>query len=209
MIKQILLFMILILGVAPLFAQNNKKILVDADGNLINTPEMEEIVRKRQELLNNLDLYVLFSAQAKISNVLQKNNSIQIKKQGLKDIKFEFYMENKTQNPFDLIFNDGEARIRPELKLNGNIINYSKNKEKQLRNKDEHPAVYHVENITFLPAIRKALPDFTGIGDLQKWYDPLEVGFYELNFSYRFWKNKDGEQKTLSSQPIFLEILPD
>jgi hypothetical protein len=211
MLKQILLFVILFSSVVTILAQKDQKIKIQVDerGDPIVTPEMEAIIMKRQGIGRNLDSYVSFSAKAATLNATPKNDAIRISRQSLNDLKFEFFLENKTQTQFELIFNDVSQSIRPELKLNGKIVNYSEDKIKHLQSKADGLAAYRVDGVTFPPATKQAIPNFAGIGNLQKWYDPLDAGFYELTFSYRFGINQDGTKKSLLAQPIFLEILPD
>ena len=209
MIKQLLLFMVLTLSISTVFAQDKQKIQIDDEGNAIVTPEMEANIRKWQETYENLGSYASFYAKTKDSNGSSKNKAIQISRQKLNDLKFEFFIENKTQVPFDLSFNDGSALIRPELKQNGKIIDYSKDTIKLLQSKDTSPAAYQVKSMAFLPATEKKVPDFAGIGNLQDWYNPLESGFYEITFKFIYDRDDKGELKKLSTQSIFFEILPD
>lgn len=191
------------------FSQEKPKILVNADGSPNVSPEDELFITGRNEILKNLDLYALFSARVSISNVPQQTNTIQIKKSNLDKMKFELFIENTSQTIFDIAFTDGSAAIRPELKLNGKQIKYSRDKSDVLKSKEVIVDSFRMKRITLEPSIKKSIPEFAGIGNLQKWYDPLETGHYELTLHYYFSKDQNGNPKKLSTQTFFLEVLPD
>lgn len=113
---------------------------------------------KRQEIARNLDSYVSFSAKVKTLNASPEKDVIRISRQALNDLKFEFFLENKTQTQFELIFNDATRSIRPELKLNGKIVNYSKDKTKELQSREKHLAAYRVDGVTFPLQLNRQFP---------------------------------------------------
>ena len=173
MLKQFLVFMMLILSAILVSAQEKRDIQVHEKGNPIMTQELEAAIKEQQEtrreIMRHLDLYAALSARVKIAGVLQTANVIQAKKQDLDKLTFEFLIENKSQVTFDLSFTDGQALIRPELNLNGRKVNYPTDVAKEIKRKTEKPSAYNSEKIIFSPGAKKIIPNFAGIGNLQKW----------------------------------------
>lgn len=211
--KFLLFIAIFMFCVSGLFAQDKPKVKTNSNEDMIITLEMiaasEEYAKKDREMMANFDSYASLSIKAELNGVLQKGETVKVKKQDLDKLKFIISIKNKSPEEFEIVFNDGSRNFRPQLFSNDRKVDYSDKMKTLLRSSDNKAAAYRVEKLIFQPGSKKPISDFAGIGNIQNWYDNLPPGFYKLVIDYDSnYVDEINSHEKISTNPIFLEIEP-
>lgn len=177
------LFSVLLMGGGLVLSQQQRKIPVDEHGVLVVTPEMEEMARRRREMLNRPDFFVLKIAPENQGADADANSVLRYKA-GSK-IGFTLFVENTLTEPFHLAIPTHSSR--PKLVRDGEVIPYSKKAADWIKNREaaESMGLYtdiSAHTVDLQPNVFEPL----GSIDLKYWYEPLEPGLYHFTLSYRF-----------------------
>lgn len=192
----ILIVMFLTCAVAVL-GQEQQKIVVNSQGQLVITPEMEERARRRREMLNQPDFLTLKIVAASSEQSGEREKAMGPYRVGDK-IRFELFVTSALTEPFEI--NITGDQNRPQLLRNGHPLSYHQKATKFIKDNERLPYLS-----AFTLRLKPGEQQTIGIIDLKDWYEPLEPGLYELTVRHRF---QDGG-KWIDFPQVTFEVVPE
>jgi hypothetical protein len=189
--------MMLLICAALVVGQEQQKIRVDSQGQVVMTPEMEERARRRREMLNQPDFLTLKIVAAASEAAVEREKATGPYRVGDK-IRFELSVTSSLTEPFEISVSGDQNR--PQLLRNGHQLPYHQKATKFIRDTERLP---YLSALTL--RLKPGEPQTIGIIDLKDWYEPLGPGLYELTVRHRF----QGGGKWIDFPQVTFEVVPE
>lgn len=197
-VRNILLPMtLLLISVTAVVAQEKVK----KYGDMIITPEMEEKVRRRTEMLKNPDFLKLEIARANPDLGAASARLEKFYKQGSKIIIY-VAITNTLSEPFVVPRVDEFTQYRPELLKDGKLVSYRERIARLVKEKQEGEllSIVSMTHGRLQPNKTRVIQTI----DLSDWYEPLAPGNYQLTMQYR----PEWIGEWITSPPVTFEVTP-
>lgn len=179
--------------------QEKQKSVVNSKGEMVITPQMEELARRRREVLDNPTFLTLKIVPVTSEQSEGAKKGIGPYKAGSK-ISFELLATNRLIEPFEVTLTSDQNR--PQLLKNGEPVPYRQKTAKAIEDEEKHGLTSYtsVLSLWLYPNKTQSL----SVIDLGDWYGSLEPGLYELTIKHRF----QGGGRWIELPPITFEVVP-
>lgn len=195
---------VLVIGGGIVVGQEQGKIVVDSDGHIVVTPEMEAYVRRRRELLETpgaLSFKIVPKVDKQSGDKRSgENNDQDTQFKSGAQMSFEVSMTNMLDEPIKISIPDAYEMYRLQLFKAGELLSYSDKVTKTLEDRKRLREATSLRGATLNP--NDVLP--LGFINLKNWYGPLDPGMYQLLIQYR----PSGGVKWLELPPVNFEVVP-
>lgn len=196
--RSIKILVILMICATAVVAQEQPKLTVNSNGEIVAPPQWEEYARRRKELLKNPDFLRLKLNPVAPKHEEQSEAAPEPFRVGGK-IRFELLMTNTLSEPFIIDVGSSYHNTRPLLIKDGQTAQYHKEATKLVENKEKIFNRIHGLSIT----LHQGETQSVGTIDLSRWYELLEQGRYLLTVRYR----PLGSEKWIESPPVTFEVV--
>lgn len=175
--------MLLLCSASVLGQQQKKMITVNEHGEMVVSPEAQEMERHRREMLNRPDFLILKVEPSDRGTNAEANESLRYR--AGTNISFTLFAKNTLTEPIRLVINGYEDR--PKLTRDGDPVPYLKRVQSQLESHEsaESMGLYTVISSRAFDLQPNVFESISRI-DLKEWYGQLEPGHYQLTVQHRF-----------------------
>ena len=117
-------------------------------------------------------------------------------------VLLELWMTNRGTDPLGVEMGRPFFQNRPRLARDGRPVLYRTGIPGHLRAEDRHAGMLG----SAIPyRLEPGAPKSVYIIDLDEWYEPLELGRYQITLRHRFW----GRERPVESNTVTFEVVPE
>jgi hypothetical protein len=198
LLRNLFISVMMLIGCAAVTpCQEQQKIRINAQGELVISPEMAERARRRRQMLDQPDFLTLKIVAAAAEGAGGREKATEPYRVGDK-FRFELFVTSSLTEPFEISVSADQNR--PQLLKDGHQVPYHQKAAKFIKDNERLPYLSAL-TLRLKPGEQQTL----GIIDLKDWYEPLAPGLYELTVRHRFQTGG----KWIDFPQVTFEVVPE